>query len=191
MYTFWHPLTPPKYLKNEVATKLTSELFVCLKLTQVSEGVYCTCGMIWRCFRTFEWSIGTVGPVLHVYLICFWRDWGHLDTPKFIKMASNSRVTRTGVVGRAVWRFFTRVRSINWCPLLRVTIRTFIAAWSQGLRLTGRDIELCTRFDTPNSPELTPTSNSRVTRTGVVDHVVWLFCKSTVDRLVSTLESDY
>ena len=92
-----------------------------------------------------------------------------------IKMASNSRVTRTGVVGRAVWLFFTRVRSINWCPLLRVTIRTSIAAWSQGLRLTGRDIELCTRFDTPNSPKLTPTSNSRVTRTGVVDHVVWLF----------------
>ena len=112
-YTFWHPWTPPKYLKNEVATKLTSELFVCLKLTQVSEGVYCTCGMIWRCFRTFEWSIGTVGPVLHVYLICFWRDWGHLDTPKFIKMASNSRVTRTGVVGRAVWLFFTRVRCIS------------------------------------------------------------------------------
>ena len=108
-----------------------------------------------------------------------------------IKMASNSRVTRTGVVGRAVWLFFTRVRSINWCPLLRVTIRTSIAAWSQGLRLTGRDIELCTRFDTPNSPELTPTSNSRVTRTGVVDHVVWLFCKSTVDRLISTLKSDY
>ena len=117
--------------------------------------------------------------------------WTPQNTYLINKMVSNSRVTRTGVVGRAVWLFFTRVRSINWCSLLRVTIRTSIAAWSQGLRLTGRDIELCTRFDTPNSPELTPTSNSRVTRTGVVDHVVWLFCKSTVDRLVSTLESDY
>ena len=117
--------------------------------------------------------------------------WTPQNTYLINKMVSNSRVTRTGVVGRAVWLFFTRVRSINWCPLLRVTIRTSIAAWSQGLRLTGRDIELCTRFDTPNSPELTPTSNSRVTRTGVVDHVVWLFCKSTVDRLISTLESDY
>ena len=151
---------------------------MCLKLTQVSEGVYCTCGMIWRCFRTCEWSIDTVGPVLHVYLICFWRDWGHLDTPKYLLPHQND-IEFEGYSYWCGWScsvtFFTRVRSINWCPLLRVTIRTSIAAWSQGLRLTGRDIELCTRFDTPNSPELTPTSNSRVTRTGVVDHVVWLF----------------
>ena len=92
------------------------------------------------------------------YLFLTWlRSFGHPKIPTFIKMASNSRVTRTGVVGRAVWLFLTRVRSINWCLLLRVTIRTSIAAWSQGLRLTGRDIELCTRFDTPSSPELTPT----------------------------------
>ena len=111
------------------------------------------------------------------YLFLTWlRSFGHPKIP------TSSKWHRIRLEGYSYWcgwscsvTFFTRVRSINWCPLLRVTIRTPIAAWSQGLRLTGRDIELCTRFDTPNSPELTPTSNSRVTRTGVVDHVVWLF----------------
>ena len=121
--------------------------------------------MIWRYCRTFEGSTDTVGHTLHVYLVCFWRDWGHLDTPKYLPHQNGIEFE-----GYSYWcgwscsvTFFTRVRSINWCPLLRVTIRTSIAAWSQGLRLTGRDIELYTRFDTPNSPELTPTSNSRVT----------------------------
>ena len=127
--------------------------------------------MIWRYCRTCEHPTDTLGPVLHVYLICFWRDWGHLDTyPKqntYLKMTSNSRVTR--VIEHVVWLCFTRVRSTDWCALSRVTIRTFIAPWTQGLCLTARDIELCIRFDTPSSPGLTATSNSRVTRTGVFE----------------------